>query len=387
LPKSLLAARWVDAKRDGGWLEIGSPEGIDLYCPGGEAPPSLKPCGALRDPRLAPTTLEPGPDLDGDGTGELVQSVFDGVAVWGRRGRETLGPAAIAPLPVRAGAGATYVNVSVTPVLEILEQPAPEVWTLPEPRPGARLRLFRVPLSAEGPGEPCAAWVSLDEPRRAVASLVVPGDPPLLASLTQPAERLALLNEQRLLVVPLVCDPTRRGKKPLWVDETPLDNYGPSELLLRDVTGDGRLDLVAIGVQGRLRPHVRVEVHAGREDGRFEDHGERWLRERVDDAPWFFGAWRRDVDGDGVEDLAFADGRSLVMVPGRLDEDGAAALDWDGRLVADMPGEVVRVRAAHWLPPSGEGGVRVLMPARREGTSKDSPEEHRLALLTLRPAE
>jgi hypothetical protein len=387
LPPQILSSRWVQGT-SAGWLEVGHPGGVDVYCADGESAPVLRRCGELRDSRLAPGELEPGPDLDGDGTGELVQGVFDGIAAWRRSGPGGLERIFWAPLPVQASASSTSVGVRAASVLGLVKGGGDMVaWTAPKPRPGARLRMHRVPLGAEAPRAFCSAWVKTEEPVLAVASLIVPGNPPHLAALVQPSERLALLNEQRLMVASLECDRTRRGQAPAWVDETPLDNYLGGHLLLRDVTGDARPDLIALGVQGRLRPRVRVEVYAADAGGGWESHGDRWLKERVADPPTYLVPWDRDLDGDGVNDLAFHDQEFLFVVPGVRGRGGEENLDWEARLIGPQPATGTR-----WLPAARPGDpVRALMPVRRRVEDEEAMEGPRerdaLLIVTLRPAE
>lgn len=386
LPEEILAARWASAGDGGGWLEVGHPEGVALLCPHEGEGAALRACGELSDPRLAPTELAPGPDLDADGSPELVQSVFDGLAAWARPERDRLQLLGVAPLPVQASASPTRVSVRTAPLLGVARHGKElAAWTAPEHREGARMRLHRIPLGPEGPGESCTAWIRTEEPSRAIDSVILPGAEPRLASLIQPSERLALLNEQRLMIAPLECDPTRRGNPPEWVDETPLDNYLASHLLLRDVTGDDRPDLVAIGVQGRLRPRVRVEVHPADGEGGWATHGDRWLRERVEDPPRYLVPWDRDLTGDGVFDLALLEARRLVVVPGSRDENGEERLDWEGRLVAGAP-----LGGVTWLTPTEVGGPIVAVGTAAAGRQpQDDAEEtgDTVLAVTLHPAE
>lgn len=263
-----------------------------------DAEPAAGP--VLRDARLGPWTLE-DPDLDGDGTADLVQVVSTGLAAW-RRTPDGFTAWRDVALPPRANFDRDSVSV-FSPGL-ISDDKSGTRWTTADLRPGNRWRTFRIDLS--GDGSVCPAYVEPGGAWRVASSTVVAGgdkEAPRLVALAQPADRLALMNELRLVVAPLACRASGKGSAPEVFVETAFPNHSNPWLTAEDMTGDGTLDIVARGIKGRLSPDIQVAVWRGLGGGLFEKKPLTLVHAVKD-----LGAFdiQADVDGDGRKDLRYA---------------------------------------------------------------------------------
>lgn len=273
----------------------------------------------IDDERLDPETLALTADSDGDGTpDQLLQYTYAGLAAWRRApdgGAVALGTARLAPEAV-VGADVARVRgafgVGQTPA-------GPVQWTWPEALPGQRLRTWRVPLGASGPGAPCPAWVQTPLPVYVQNGVFLGGDPPRLAALVAPSEKVAIFGNTTLLVAPLACDDTARGKPPEVFEKTGFDaNIGWVGFEARDVSGDGTLDLVLCGRQGAVDHKLKLAVYRGTGAGRFESRPREFTDGRLDPLAVRLGS---DVDGDGTADLVVLEKNRVIALAGRPAKD------------------------------------------------------------------
>lgn len=295
--------------------------------------------GLIDDERVDPETLGQTADVDGDGTpDQLLQATYAGLAAWRRApdgGATALGTARLAP-ETTVGADVALVR---GPIGVGQAPDAPVQWTWPETMPGRRLRTWRVPLHAHGPGTPCAAWVQSPIPVYVQNGVFLGGDPPRLAALVAPSEKVAIFGNTTLLLAPLACDDTARGKLPEVFQKTDFDaNIGWVGLDARDVTGDGTLDLVLYGRQGAVDHRLKLAVYRGTGAGRFESKPRELTDGHLDPLAARFDA---DVDGDGTADLVLLEEHRALALPGRpaktvpFDESGKRAVTLPPGLSAD----------------------------------------------------
>ncbi len=341
-----------------------------LLGPPGEPPVEAR---ALLDGKLDPSSLADRPDLDGDGTRDLLQTTWDGLAAW-RWAGDGFEALAAAALPRRAAAAGGNVTVWSPSVIAGEEAASPR-WTHPASWTGDRLRVERIAIGAQGAGPACSAWIAPGSRVQAVAAAVTRGDRPRLVALVEPTERIALLGERRLLVAPLVCRASGRGEPPTMLLDTPLANYfAGATLLVRDETGDGVDDLVAIGISGRLKPDLEALVWAGDAAGGFARQPLRWSRKsETMSGSWSF-AW--DVDGDGRMDLVRREEQRVWVARGVAPERGRMPLERTPSFTAALPGEYVVSGPWGRVPPRaaalGETGW-LLFAAQRAGKDGGAP--------------
>jgi hypothetical protein len=295
----------------------------------------------LRDVRLGPTSLADRPDLDGDGTADLVQGLSTGVAAW----RLTSSGFALlhdVALPPSARFSRDSVKVSGTAILPSHDASGVRFTEVDE-RPGNRWRVFRVALG--GDGSACPAFVEPGGAWRAKSAAVVPGDhsiAPRLVALAQPSDRLALLKESRLVIAPLACRTSGKGAEPEFFYETDFPNMSSPVLRVDDLTGDGTLDIVAEGDKGLFPPDVQIAVWRGIGDGHFEKKPLTLIQK----FKGLEGAdFTRDIDGDGSIDLTFAGKQGFGYCRGVAPRNDEVPLDCSAPVVLAVPKDHVAQRA------------------------------------------
>jgi hypothetical protein len=314
---------------------VGVVGGVRSFLLGATGEPPVE-AGSLSDARLDPASLADRPDLDGDGTRDLLQATWEGLTAWRWTGNG-FAPLAEAALPRRAAAGGGDVSVWSPLVIAGDAIPVPR-WTRPANWTGERLRLERIELGSNGAGPSCSAWIAPGSRVQAAAAAVLGGDRPRLVALVEPAERIALLGERRLLVAPLICRASGRGEPPAQLLDTPLANYfANATLLVRDATGDGLDDVLAIGISGRLKPDLEVLVWPGEAGGGLARRPLRWSRK----AETMGGTWSfaEDVDGDGLPDLVRREERALWLARGLSPGPGRIPLETTPAFTGALPEE------------------------------------------------
>ncbi len=357
----------VDALGDGAVrLLVGVTGGVRSFLLGARDGPALE-LPALQDPRIDPASLAARPDLDGDGTPDLLQMTWEGLAAW-RWTEGGFDPLGSAPLPRRASAAGGEV-IAWGPTLLPGAGTAAIRWTFPSSWTGDRLRLERIDLGPAGAGPSCSAWVSPGAGVGVAAAAVTHADPPRLIALVEPADRIALLGERTLLEARLVCRASGRGEVPEWSVKTRLSNYvAPASIEIRDATGDGIDDVVTVGLSGRLKPDVEVAVYAGDRSGGFSGGPRRWSRkvERLSGTTVF----RHDLTGDGLPDLLHFGGSDVWLARGVAPGERPVPLEERPSLEVPVPKGIEIERFGDALPAGrGEDGAAawLLFVARRTG--------------------
>jgi hypothetical protein len=387
LVAGLAGARTLAADRLGDGrvrVLVGVPGGVRVVLLGSPAEPA-ETARSLDDARLDPTTLADRPDVDGDGTRDLLQATWEGLAAW-RWAGDGFEPLAAVPLPRRATAAGGEVTVWGPTVMGGGEAALPR-WSWPATWTGERLRIERIELGPRGAGPACSAWVAPGSRVQTAAAVVFGGDRPRLAALVEPADRIALLGERKLLVTPLVCRDSGRGEPPAQTLDTPLANYfAGATLQARDATGDGIEDLVAVGISGRLNPDLEVLVWPGEPGGGVARLPRRWSRK----ADSMGGGWTYewDGDGDGLLDLVRRDERQVWVARGAAPAPGQVPLEKSPSFTATLP-DGYAAGAAWWHAPprrevAGDPGW-ILLSAQR-ASAGGGPAAHALIVFSLPPA-
>jgi hypothetical protein len=147
--------------------------------------------------------------------------------------------------------------------------------------------------------------------------------------------------------------------------------YRPPRVELRDVTGDGLLEIVAIGVTGRLRPNAEVTIWPADST---RSSPVRWS-ERVERGAVALD-WSQDVTGDGLPDFIALDEKGLTLYAGirrparrvPIESRSAAVLPWPRRSSSPvLIGYVAAATGNEARPGSQRTGLLVGLPARAEG--------------------
>jgi hypothetical protein len=291
----------------------------------------------LVDPRLGPVGGDLV-DLDGDGTDDLIESTYEGLAAFRRTatGFEALSTAPLPPRAVLAGE-----RLRVMGSAAIAATPAGLArYTTPLALEGDRWRVFRIPLGPAGAGEPCAAWIDAKADLRIVSSTVLDGDPPRLVAMVQPGDRLALMGEQEFVVAPIVCRASARGEPFELKLETRHPNFSPTAISLEDVTGDGILDAVIRGIVGRVTPDPLVTVFPGLPGGRFSAKPLDWDRKAKKLDRSIYSWPGSDLDGDGTDDLIYLEQRALSIVRGTAPDGRSVPLERKPSASIDLPEKI-----------------------------------------------
>jgi hypothetical protein len=334
---------------------------------------------SLSDGRLHPYSLDDRPDIDADGSADLVQALAEGLASWRRAADGSLAPLGLSPVPGFAvvGAGGALVRGRE------MRPGAPATswrWTSPVVEPPDRLSILRVPVPGSGDAQTCTAWVNVGGRRRISSWVVDETDTPRLVAMTATADRVDLLGEHSLVVAPLECDETRRGRAPSLDVSTRYPVYSTPQIELRDVTGDGQMEIVAIGVTGRLRPSAEVTIwplHTSRSSP------VRWS-ERVERGAVALD-WSRDVTGDGLPDFIALDEEGLTLYAGirsparrvPIESRPTAVLPWPRR--SSSPVLIGYIAAA-------TGNEARQLPLVTVHLASEGEESKRMALLVGLPA-
>ena len=370
LVSGLVGARALAADPLGGGrvrLLVGVVGGVRTFLFGAPGDPPVE-AAPMSDARLDPASLADRPDLDGDGTRDLLQATWEGLAAWRWTG-DGFAPLASAALPRRAAAAGGEVSVWSPFVIAEDEAPIPR-WTRPAGWTGERLRVERIDLGPQGAGPACSAWIAPGSRVQIAAAAILRGERPRLVALVEPAERIALLGERRLLVAPLTCRASGRGEPPSLLLDTPLANYfANATLLVRDATGDGLQDVVAVGISGRLKPDLEVLVWPGEVGGGLARRPLRWSRK----AESMGGTWSfaEDVDGDGLPDLVRREEQTLWVARGLRPGPGRVPLETTPSFIGSLPKEYATAGFLGRLRPRAAAPGEpawLLFSAQRAGT-------------------
>jgi hypothetical protein len=263
------------------------------------------------DPRARPGRLLRGPTA----SGTLYASAEVGAVTVYRLGGAGQGAAEVAryPLPVRVTS--TDVGLYLTSeAVRWIERPgaAPLVVSGPEEQGRQRLRTILVDplLPPEADGAVEEAWSMLPAAERVEQSWYAwIGKRPVLIVAAQSADKMGLFEKKRLRVFPLRADRTRSGKRAVLDVVTENLRWYPMRVEVGDFDGDGLEDLATIQSKGLGGGKLHLEAFLSTPAGRFQP---RTLSntEELDFTAADFG---RDLTGDGRADLVAAE-RSAVLV-------------------------------------------------------------------------
>ena len=278
----------------GGWIKtlavIDLGRGAELVAGGLGRAVALGPLAApvgegrvlVEHPGFDLRSLAPGPLRAGVDT-RFAAAEAGHLRVWQPDGG-ALRLAADRPLPVaveRTAAGLVLASPRVTAV----GNAGARRWLIgPSPAGGGRLRTL---LAPDGEGAAVETWSALPGAEQAEASWpIVLDGVPALAVRAQGSGKIDLLERQRLRVLPLGTDRTRAGAPPTFAVELDAKRWQETAVLVADLDGDGRDDLVAAYPEGLTGGDLVVETWRGLGGGRFEA---RARRTDLDETP---AAWR-----------------------------------------------------------------------------------------------
>ena len=255
-------------------------------------------------------------------------------------------------LPVAARRLATGLEISTSPGRAV-RLGGREVYLVGPQKAGPqRLRSYLIDPAVSGEEGRKELWSRLPADEEVQQSFFTEIDgQPFLVALTSPDSALGKLNLQ---ILPLREDRTRAGAGPSFRTETASRIWFEPEVELRDVDGDGRLDLILIESEGISGNDLWISCWRGLGKGRFErtpaitklDHKE---------ATW---TWGQDLDRDGHPDLlAFSEGRLLLH----------KGLGGDGKIVDK------KTRARFELPAPNGRRVEITIGAGGGAAARDRP--------------
>ncbi len=299
----------------------------------------------LEDPRLAADRLL-HPDLDGDGTGDLLVETWAGVLLLRRTGPRRWDPRGWLPLPRAAYLAGGAVHVRARPPAPPAPGPPPRTLWARDHSEGEIVVFRGAPVEAARPHPgggkpPLVARVRLPGgPRSPVASILVPGTPDRVVLVDVASGWLGPRGRPRLLACPLAPRDAGVPAAPELASELPLDpRRGDPLLAVADADGDGTRDLLAGGVSRGSSRAIAVLVFRGLGAGRFTADP-LVFRARAGKSAALLSV--RDLDGDGRPDL-------LAVARGSV-------LWWKGE--APRPGTLPwpRQPTARWTVP-GRGSL------------------------------
>lgn len=255
-------------------------------------------------------------------------------------------------LPVSARRLATGLEISTSPG-RTLSLGGREVYLLGPQKAGPqRLRSYLIDPAVSGEEGRKELWSRLPADEEVQQSFFTEIDgQPFLVALTSPDSALGKLNLQ---ILPLREDRTRAGAGPSFRTETASRIWFEPEVELRDLDGDGRLDLVLIESEGISGNDLWISCWRGLGKGRFErtpvitklDHKE---------ATW---TWGQDLSRDGRPDLLVFSEGSVLLHKG---------LGGDGRIVDK------KAHARFELPPPSGRRVEITIGAGGGAAARDRP--------------
>lgn len=138
------------------------------------------------------------------------------------------------------------------------------------------------------------------------------GGRPYLLAFTQSSDKLALLEERKLRLFPLSADRTRSGKGAILTYETGAPRWNDLDIFVRDVDGDGLEDIALLYEKGLMSPELVLEVLPGTGVARFSIKARTASLDPVPER-WLYG---EDLTGDGLPDLVTMEGGELRLRPG-----------------------------------------------------------------------
>ncbi len=330
----------------------------------------------LSDDDLGPESMGDRPDLDADGSPDLLQAAFDGLRAY-RATDAGFVPLWSIELPGTVQSFGDTVRAE-TRQLEGQEGIGLVRYTRPVGRRDGRVRLTRFLLSAEAP-KPCEAFVRSATELAPNESVLLPGPTPRIAFASLPGRKLEVFGEHWINVAALTCDDTGRGTPITFSVKTPLINWAEVAVSARDLTGDGSADLVLGGSTGRLKQKPMIAVYAAIAGGGFSKKPLTWepgdeleKGALLDDT--------RDYDGDGSTDLVGVGERDLFLYSSAMSR--RSALPWNEKpsVIAIAPKEWGRARFVAASDFDQDGVLELLL---RVESSDQETQQKRFALLIV----
>jgi hypothetical protein len=217
-------------------------------------------------------------------------------------------------LPLRAAREAAGLRLLSPPVhaLRRAGGAAPPLYLVGPEAAGRRLRSVLLDPGNAARGE---AWSRLPGAEEASATwyVLLDGRPALLAAAVS-ADRVAILERQRLRLFQLAGDRTRAGALPSLAVPTSSRRWQPIEPLVTDWEGDGRDDLLVFQMDGLRDGELVAELFAGLGNGRLQAKPRRQqLGGGVKAEFWVYG---EDWTGDRLPDLLVVAERKLLLFAG-----------------------------------------------------------------------
>ncbi|MFN7964312.1 MAG: VCBS repeat-containing protein [Acidobacteriota bacterium] len=330
----------------------------------------------LTDDDLGPQSMDDRPDLDRDGSPDLLQVTFDGLRAY-RASDDQFLPLWSIELP-----GAVQVLgdtvVAWNRSLIAHESAAQRRFTRPIGMRDGRVRLSQVELAA-GPPRVCEIYLRNPTELAPQSSAILEGPTPRIAFTSLPGRKLEIFGEHWINVASLSCDSTGRGTPLSFSLKTPLINWATASLVARDLTGDSTADLVLGGSTGRLKPKPMIAVYPAIAGGSFARKPLTWepgdeveKGELLDDT--------HDYDGDGSADLVAVGERDLYLYTSANAR--RSSLPWNDKpaAVSIVPKEWGQAQFIAAVDLDQDGTLELLLQV---DSADKSPGAERSALLAV----
>lgn len=326
-----------------------------------------------------------GVDLKGRARSNLDSSTVAAselvLAAIGSAKRLTLDPEAgrlretqIYRIPVRARMQGSWLRLS-SPLVSALSSPdSPRDFTYlvgPEAIGDRRLRTLILEPGSGPEGAVRELWSQLPSPETVEESLyALLDDEIVLLVTTIQADKVGILEKEKLRVLRLSEDRSRSGAKPILEVESRTRNWYRPGLGVFDVNRDGFDDVVLVQPKGLGGGKLVVEAFMGSGSGAFEGKRRR-TNLAVETETWSYG---QDLDLDGLPDLILIEDETLLVFLGIRENTGEL-------VVNEEPAWRVPIGAVNdhlqVLDVLGDERPEVVL-IEKEGTnfrSDDSPEE------------
>lgn len=330
----------------------------------------------LTDDDLGPESMGDRPDLDADGSPDLLQAAFDGLRAY-RATAAGFVPLWSIELPGTVQSFGDTVRAETRRLVFQKGLDLPR-HTWPVGMRDGRVRSTRFLLSADAP-KPCDAYIRSPTELTPGNSVLLPGPTPRIAFSSLPGRKFEVFGEYWINVAALNCDDTGRGTPITFRVKTPLSNWAPPAVRARDLTSDGSADLTLSGFTGRLKPKPMIAVYAAIAGGGFNKKPLTWepgdeleKGALLDDT--------RDYDGDGSTDLVGVGERELFLYSSAMSR--KSALPWNEKpsVIATVPKEWGRARFVAASDFDQDGVLELLL---RVESSDQETRQKRFALLIV----
>lgn len=216
------------------------------------------------------------------------------------------------PLPIKARRSAGGLEISTPQSFRLRFDSGRELFLLgPEAVGPLRLRSYALDPAAAEESRQKELWSRLPADEEVTSAFYTAiGEKPYLIALTTGK---GVFDKLTLNVLQLREDRTRSGAGPSFRVEIEARRWFDPEIALRDLDGDGQLDLVLIEQQGLSGNDLWISSYRGKGQGRFDEEARRSKLDLAD-ARW---VWGEDLDHDSVPDLLVESGDQLLLYAGR----------------------------------------------------------------------